>query len=313
MDLFPDFACGIRSGCHNLGIERRPQPAAQLFGCEGLHATEQAMGRKNDQPRVIHAHHHREDVVGRVFLRKAPAIGSRQFIAVIARRFVSMVSIGDKHGFVLDQPRHLRDQRRIGDRPQAVDDSQVIHRLQRGLARDVRFEQVLGLVLRVWIQAIDLAHVGLTSPRQFQTIVLGFGVRLFVRINVAFSETDQSDTAHESPTGIGLAGIVENLVIHVNRRVRFALQDSISLPLAEQRRGAVIDRVGGGILGLRFRQLQPNEVEGAGVVEFLLQIPVNDIIGWGNDIAERADTGQIVPQAAKRLDSRHGSRDRDAR
>ncbi len=161
----------------------------QLLGVHGRQAAEQAVRGKHQQAGVAHADAHHQHEVGRiVWLQLA---GGGQFVAVVAGRFVAVVAVGDEQrlgGHQLDQ---LRDHRRIGDRPQAMDDAQVVGGFDRRNLLGGGFEQVLGGVGVVGKQAEDLAQVRPAGAGQQQAVLLGARKRLFVRVDVSLAEALQ--------------------------------------------------------------------------------------------------------------------------
>ena len=66
--------------------------------------------------------------------------------------------------------------------------AQVIHGLDRRFACHGLFEQVLGSVLRIGIQSENLAEIRLASARQPQAVILGLGMRLFMRVDLALAK-----------------------------------------------------------------------------------------------------------------------------
>ena len=64
--------------------------------------------------------------------------------------------------------------------------------------RDRRFEQVLGLVLRIGIEAEDLAEVCLARGPELQPVGLRAAVRFFVRVDLALAEPLEPHAAHEA-------------------------------------------------------------------------------------------------------------------
>ena len=113
-----------------------------------------------------------------------------------------MVAVGDEDGPGAHRADHGRDRRHVGHRPDAVDDAQVVGRFERRDAGDRRFQQVLGFVLRIGIQAEDLAEVRLARGPQLQPVGLRGAVRLFVRVDLALAEPREPHAAHEAAAGV---------------------------------------------------------------------------------------------------------------
>ena len=82
--------------------------------------------------------------------------------------------------------------------------AEVVGRLERRLADDRGFEDLLGLVLGIGIEAEDLAEVRPARPPQFEPVGLGAAVGLFVRVDVPLAELLQPHAAHEAAAGVRL-------------------------------------------------------------------------------------------------------------
>ena len=70
-----------------------------------------------------------------------------------------------------------------------MDDAQMVGRFERRDAGDRRFEQVLGLVLGIGIEAEDLAEIRPARRPELEPVGLGAAVRLFVRIDRCLRRT----------------------------------------------------------------------------------------------------------------------------
>ena len=57
--------------------------------------------------------------------------GCGKFVAVVARRLVAVVAVGDKDRLGAHQPGELADHGRVGHRPHAMDDAEMIGGLDR--------------------------------------------------------------------------------------------------------------------------------------------------------------------------------------
>ena len=95
----------------------------------------------------------------------------------------------------------------------------MVGRFERRDAGDRRFQDVLGRVLWIGIQAEDLAEIRLARAPQLEPVGLGAAVRLFVRIDVPLAEPLEPHAAHEPAPRVLDAAFAEHLVINVNRRV----------------------------------------------------------------------------------------------
>ena len=150
------------------------------------------MGRHDDQARIAHADEHHQHEIGRMVRRQRTAGGRRQFVAVVAGRFVAMMAVGDEDRLRAHLAGQMRNHARIGHRPHAMDHAQMVGRLDGRRLADGRFEQVLGDAFGIGIQAEDLAEVRLAGARQQQAIGLRAREGFFVRIDAAFAEPLQA-------------------------------------------------------------------------------------------------------------------------
>ena len=98
-------------------------------------------------------------------------------------------------------------------------DAQMVGRLQRRLPDDRPLENGLRRVLRVGIQAKDLAEVRPARLPQLEPVGLRPAVRLLVRMDVPLAEPLQPHAAHEPAPRERLPALVEHLVVHVDRRL----------------------------------------------------------------------------------------------
>ena len=85
-----------------------------------------------------------------------------------------------------------------------MDDAEMVGRFERRDAGDRRFENVLGLVLLIGIEAEDLAEIRLARGPQLEPVGLRGAVRFFVRIDAALAESLQPHAAHEPAPRVGL-------------------------------------------------------------------------------------------------------------
>ncbi len=194
----------------------------------------------------------------------------------------------------------------IGHRPHAMDDAQVIDRLQRRPAGDGPLQQVLGFALRVGIEAKDLAQVGLAGPREQQPVLLGAGHRFFVRVDLPFAEPLQPHAGHDAAAREGVSGVIELLVIDVDGRVRLGEQHAFAAPVLEELGRAAVAVVRLVVARLLAVEDQPDDVGRMLLVELVLQLGADHVVRRSNDVAQRADVPQVVTQSAEGLDVGHG-------
>ena len=168
-----------------------------------------------------------------------------------------------------------------------------------------RFEDVLGFVLRIGIQAEDLAEVRLARGPQLEPVGLRAAVRFFVRIDVAFAEPLEPHAAHEAAARVRRAAFGEHLVIDVDRRVGLGEQHALALPLPQQPGRARVAIVVLVIARLVPVEDQPHDVGRVLVVEPLLQLGVDHVVRRRDHVAQRADVAEVVANAAKGLDVGH--------
>ena len=173
-------------------------------------------------------------------------------------------------------------------------------------AANALFQQVLGVVRRVGVQAKDLAQVRLRGPREQQPVLLGAGHRLFVRVDVALAEPLQPAAAHEPAARVLAAGVAEDLVIDVDGRLRLLGQHAFLPPVLEEARGARVAVVLVVVARLLAVELQADEVGRVLLVELVLKLGVDHVIRRADDVRQRADVLEVVANAAEGLDVGHG-------
>ena len=83
------------------------------------------------------------------------------------------------------------------------------------------FEDILNFVFSVRIEAEDLAEVRLARGGEHKAVEFRAAHGDFVRENHAFAEGDRFAAAHEALADERLADRFEDLMINVNRRLRF--------------------------------------------------------------------------------------------
>ena len=146
------------------------------------------------------------------------------FVAILARRFVAVMAVGDEDRLGAHQCGQGRNDRNIGHRPEPMHHAQVIDGLKRRLVGHGLVEQVFGLFFRIGIQAEDRAEVRLAHGHQHEPVELWAGHGFLVRKDLAFAETREPLPGQETAAGVGRAGIGEILVIDVDGRIALGEQ-----------------------------------------------------------------------------------------
>lgn len=119
---------------------------------------------QNDESRIVHADERGENKVCGVVVWELGGWGElmfgsilrSDFIAIVASRFVSVVSISDEHRFVRDHGAELLDGWKIADWPEGMFHTEVVDRFASEDTEKFRFEEVLDFVFRVGVETEDL-------------------------------------------------------------------------------------------------------------------------------------------------------------
>ena len=216
-----------------------------------------------------------------------------------------MMPVGDEHGLAVQHRSRLLNRLQVGDDPHAVNDAEMIAALQRRLPIGDLLEDLLRLVVGIGIETKYLAEVRLARRRQFQPVRLSGGMRLFVREDVPFAEALHAHPAHEAAANECLPGVLELLVIDVERRIGLELQHPFAPPVLEEPRRARVPVVVLVVAWLVAIELQADHVGGVTLVQFILQGRINHVVGRRDHIAKRADLGEVIANAAKSVNFRH--------
>src|SRR6056297_206701 len=131
-------------------------------------------------------------------------------------------------------------------------------------------------------QAEHGTQVRATGLQQLQPIGLGFGVRLLMRKDVAFSEGFQTHATDHSPPVMPLAFPLKLLMVNVEGWVSFGLQQPFSLPTLEQLcRSSVTFRFT--VTRLISVEDQPHDVGLVTVIECFLLRRADYVVRWSHD------------------------------
>ena len=136
------------------------------------------------------------------------------------------------------------------------------------------------------VESKNLTQVGLAGAGQFQAIRLGARHGFFVRIDRALTKTLKATSGHEPTTFDRATTIVKNLMIDINRRIGLSKQNPLALPITKQPRRSAVAVALLVIFGLCAIKNQTHDVGRVSLIERVLHLRVNHIVGRGDNIAE---------------------------
>jgi len=129
------------------------------------------MGRKDHQPLIVYARqNHHDEFVGSV-RRPVPVPGSHA-VPVVSRRLIAVMPVRNKDPLVEERIRHLLEHRTMWHGPERVMRSILEIKGEQGLSLDDFSHGFHDPVFRVFVEAEDLAELGVTGPHEFEPIVL---------------------------------------------------------------------------------------------------------------------------------------------
>ncbi len=92
----------------------------------------------------------------------------------------------------------------------------------------------------------------------------------------------------------------------VEGRLGVLAQDPLAPPVLEELGGAGVAVSARGVARLLAIELQAHDVVGAGLVEPVLELGADHVVGRRHHLGEGADAGHLVPDASERADVGHG-------
>lgn len=139
---------------------------------------------------------------------------------------------------------------------------------------------------------------------QAETIFLGSGERLFVRVDFAFAEPFEPNPCKHTLAGVGLAIYFVLLMQHIDRRLPFGANHLLQLHLFPEPTSAEV------LFAFRFAcfcfgKFETDDVVRMLIVEFLLQYTINNIVRGSDDAAEVADATEVVSDPGERFYHSH--------
>ena len=146
-----------------------------------------------------------------------------EFISVVAGGFIAMMPVGNKQVSIGHQRHHLLDGLDVGNRPHAMQHAQVIGSFETMDAYDFGFQQFLNEIVGIWIKAKNLRQVGLGCTRESQAVIFGFGVGLFMGIDIPLAESLKFDPGHKAAASDCFSVQIKNLMVDIDRRIRLDL------------------------------------------------------------------------------------------
>lgn len=261
------------------------------------------MGRQDEQPGIAHAYEGHQHEVGGMIVRKL-AFLLDQFITITDCGFITMVTISNEDGLVVEERLDVSIERSIIDRPDLADDTQVIVCFGGKNSRDSGIELVLNRAVRVWIKPKDRAEVSVYSLHQAEAIFLGAGESLFVRVDFAFAEAFETNPCEDTLAGVGLAINFVLLMQHIDRRLPFGANHLLQLHLLPEAAGTEVlfsFRLACFCLG----EFETDDIVRMLIVEFLLQHAIDDIVRRSDDAAEVAHATEVVSDPGERFYHSH--------
>ena len=239
---------------------------------------------QDDHPIIIHTDAHGHDTVGRMRIGQLTRLS--QLLLVIARRFITMMTVRDKHRFIAHACLQLANRLEIIHHPQAMHNPEVVRGFQWSLTEDRSFQNRLCLICFVRIDSKDLTKVSTRGIEQLQPIDFRCRVRFLMRINIPFTKFFQLHATHKSLPDKRRTCIGKLLMVHVDGCMRFSRKHSFALPLFQVTRCALILLVSGFISGFIPIKDQANHIGRMVFVKLILKFRINDIVRRCNHVAK---------------------------
>ncbi len=211
------------------------------------------------------------------------------------------MAIGDEDRFRAHESRDRADHLLVGNGPNLADHAEMIRRLQRQRSSHGRVELGLQDTFGIGEQAEDLTQVHAGGAEQLEAVRLGARQRLFMRVDASGAELLEADACHEAFPRKAPSLDLELLVINVDSPRSVLNQDVLVKPLLERQRRPGVAIVVLGIGRILLVENQANHVVGVAVVQCLLQITVNYVVGRGDDVAQCTDATQLISKPTKGL------------
>ena len=186
-------------------VELGGEPGGEFVGGQAGKPGDEPVRGQDDQAGVAHADEHHHAEVGRVVGAGQLARGG-ELVAELEAGLVAMVAVGDEDR--LRRPISPCDRgvrRLVVDRPEPVDDAEVVRRLERGPVADAGLGGAEDRAFGVGIEAEDRAEVVPGRIEEGEAVGLGAGERLLVRIDPPLAERLEPDPGQEPLAGVGLA------------------------------------------------------------------------------------------------------------
>ena len=217
-----------------------------------------------------------------------------------------MVAVGDEDGPLAHQALHLRMRLLVVNRPELVDNAQVIDCLERGPIAQTRLGGEDDLGMWIGIEPEDGTQVEFRRLEKSEAIGLGAGERLLVREDLSLAEGLEADAGQKALSGIGPAFDLERLVVEIQGRVIVLAEDAGSTPVPEEPGRSGVSIVLGVVAGLFLIQFQTDDVVRTRLVEAVLESGIDDIVGGSHHVGQRTDLGHVVPDSLEGADIGHG-------
>ena len=167
-------------------------------------------------------------------------------------------------------------------------------------------QSVLHVIIRVREQSEDLAEICLAGLRESKSILFGSGQGFFVGIDIPFAEPLQSNSGHEAATRVIASTVAEDLMVNIEGGLRILRQHAFLLPISQEasspRIPIVVSAVSPGSSRFRIRRMT---LAGCFLYRASCKFRIDDVVRWGDDIAEITDVAEVIRKGTKSLDFRH--------
>ena len=205
-------------GRQRLDVEGLPQRGLDPPGL-GRRPDDQPVRRQDDQARVGHvAQAEQREPIRRLVV--GVGLGRQPLVPIGQPRLVAMMAVGDEERPAGEQVAQLVEQRRLGQRPQAVLLAAGVGRLDRRPGRRRPAQHVGDLAAGVLVERVDRAHLRPRRPVEVQPVGLRRRQRVLVGQHRAGRPRRQPHADEQAAPAQPPAGVGEGVVVDVDGRPR---------------------------------------------------------------------------------------------
>ncbi len=195
-NLFPGRATTGLTLIDDLHVELGGEELGEFFRRETREAGDQPVGRQDQETGVAHPDQHHHAEVGLVVGAGQLARGG-EIVAELHAGLVAMVAVGDEDRLGGHQTLDRGVDRRVGDQPELILNTEVIGRLEWGPVANSRFGGPQDFGFRVGVEAEDRAQVVFGGVEEGESIRLGAGQGLLVRVDLPLPEGLEANPGQE--------------------------------------------------------------------------------------------------------------------